>query len=162
MLPSSNPRYNVDYGQRDVLKSQPLANGEMAEQTVPPTFRIRGQAVTQATATIAAAAASGTVEPATLSLPAGYNYPEWCEVVLINESDTACDAVVYQTVNNFVSGSGTVLVPVSGTISLTASGGVDQELLHFPFTSDGPLVVQFTTTAVATNGGNVGAQLRFM
>ena len=153
----------MDQGTRDFKKFVKLNDDQGADMMVSPLFYVRGQAGPSDTATFAASAASGTTETATLTLPANVNPPEWVEVVLINHADAAVSVAFAQTVNDFVSGTGTLnpTLPVSVS-SVAASGGVEQVLIQYPFTSDGALVVTFTASAAMTNGGNVGAQIRWM
>lgn len=161
MLPSGNGLSNLDLGQREVKKYQQLANQEGAEQIVPPHFRLRGQPGPQGTATFPAASASGATETVSLALPVNIDLPEWAQIIFVNHADAAVAAVVTQTVSDFVVGSGNVDVAITTSIAVPASGGTNQVLVQYPFTTDGPLTVTFTASASMTNGGKVGAQLRF-
>ncbi len=157
----TNPFNMVDPNQRDLRAWQPMNDGNGGYTMIDPHFWVRGQAGPQGTATFAASAASGSTQLVTLTLEANQIAPSACTLVLINHTDVAVSFTVAQTVNDFVAGTGTQTpIIFTSTTNVTAAGSESVQLTN-PYTTDGPIIVTFTITAVSTLGGKVGAQLRW-
>lgn len=163
MLPNANlsPNQVLSNNERDFYAFQQTADGQGIYAMSDPHFYLRGQAGPQGTATFAASSASGTSQTVSLALPANQSPPEYAYIVLINHADATVNYSISQTVNDFVAGTGTVNPEIASGTAIAASGGSVTVLVHFPYTTDGALVVTFTAGAAMTNGGNVGAQLRW-
>ena len=162
MFASAQPRDLVAPEQRSYYAYQEAGDGQGSFATVPPSYYIRGKAGPQGTGTFAAAAASGTIVPITLSLSQGANLlPEYMQLVIVNHADAAVSFTVQQQIADFVAGTGTILSTLFSSTTDVQPNSAETVLLQFPWTAEGVLTVNLTATAAMTNGGNVGAQLRY-
>lgn len=137
-------------------------DGQGAHATVPPTYYLRGNPGPQATGSFLAAATSGTTVPLTLTRTQGANLlPEFMQLVVINHADAPVSFIVQQQIADFVVGTGTILSTLYDSTTNVASNSAEIVLLQFPWTSEGILIVTLTAASTMTNGGAVGAQLRY-
>lgn len=157
----TNPWNMVDPNQRQMRAWQPLADGNGGFTMIDPHFWVRGQAGPQGTATFPASSASGATETVTLALAGNQLPPATCTLLLINHADEPVSFTVSQTANDFVAGTGTQTPVIYTSTANVTSGGSASVQLASPFLTDGPVVVTFALTAASTNGGTVGAQIRW-
>jgi hypothetical protein len=164
-LTSANPRDMIDGLQVQYLVLRKTPDGQGAYATVSANEAIRGQPGPQSVLAVPAGAAEGTTYTASLPLPENVVLPEMVSLILVNQSDASASWAVTQTVNDFLSTSSNATplqVPLmsSGAAFLT-NGEAQNLLIQYPYTVDGPITVTFTLTTGSTNGGNIGAQIRW-